>query len=111
LVRGEETGNAASLDLGKLQNLFFTVALLIAYAANLRGTLTVADTGAFAGLPELSEGLVSLLGISHAGYLTYKAVPHSSLPAEGTLATPMASAATLRRAQGELEHHGTEPTP
>ena len=33
------------------------------------------STRIISALPELSTGIVALLGISHAGYLTAKAVP------------------------------------
>lgn len=75
LVKGEEVGNFTYLDLGKVQNLFFTLVLIIAYAVALGARL--ADGGFIESLPPLDTGMVTLLGISHAGYLIYKAVPHS----------------------------------
>lgn len=75
LVRGEEVGNGASLDLGKVQNLYFTVVLLIAYAVVLASALR--EGGPIMQLPDLDAGMIALLGISHAGYLTFKAVPHT----------------------------------
>jgi hypothetical protein len=75
LVKGEEVGNFTYLDLGKVQNLFFTLVLIIAYAVALGSRL--ADGGFIGSLPPLDTGMVTLLGISHAGYLIYKAVPHS----------------------------------
>ena len=75
MFKGEETGNAAHLDLGKVQMFYFTLILVLAYA--------VALGCAFAGeerihaFPALDPSMVALLGISHAGYLVHKAVPHS----------------------------------
>ena len=74
LFRGEETANAAQLDLGKIQMFYFTIVLLIAYAVALGEDL--ASLSIVTTFPELSEGMIALLGISHAGYLTHKAVPH-----------------------------------
>jgi len=76
LFKGEETGNAATLDLAKIQLFFFTVILVFAYAVVLGNdfTKTVIKICAF---PALDTGMVALLGISHAGYLTNKAIPNS----------------------------------
>jgi hypothetical protein len=61
--------------------LLFTLVLVFAYAVMMaHGFTKVAgtpDPDAILSLPRLSEGMVALLGISHAGYLTNKAVPHS----------------------------------
>ncbi len=75
MFKGEETGNAAHLDLGKVQMFYFTLILVLAYAVAL-GSL-FAGGGSLQAFPALDPGMVALLGISHAGYLTHKAVPHS----------------------------------
>lgn len=76
LFKGEETGNAAHLDLGKVQMFYFTLILVLAYAVAL-GTLFANAAGKIAEFPALDTGMVALLGISHAGYLTYKGISHS----------------------------------
>ena len=75
LFKGEETGNAAQLDLGKIQMFYFTLILVLAYAVALGDLLC--GTGKIDAFPVLSASMVALLGISHAGYLTNKAIPHS----------------------------------
>lgn len=75
LFKGEETGNAAQLDLGKIQMFYFTLILVLAYAVALGDLLC--GTGKIVEFPVLSSSMVALLGISHAGYLTNKAIPHS----------------------------------
>ncbi|MBC8492185.1 MAG: hypothetical protein H8D43_00255 [Chloroflexi bacterium] len=75
MFKGEETGNAAQLDLAKIQMFFFTLILVFAYAAALSAKL--AGTGNIDQFPPLSESMVALLAISHTGYLTNKAIPHS----------------------------------
>ncbi|MBV9852066.1 MAG: IPT/TIG domain-containing protein [Armatimonadetes bacterium] len=77
MFRGEETGNAATLDLGKVQMFFFTVALLVCYAFAVGRHFYSAGAGLVTTLPALSSDFVVLLGISHAGYLSLKAAPHS----------------------------------
>jgi cell division protein FtsL len=80
LIRGEEIGNVHTLDLGKVQMLFFTVIVLTAYGTALAGAFAreVAAAGAVATFPDIDGGTLALLGISHAGYLAYKAAPQSA---------------------------------
>lgn len=72
LVGGEEIGNKETLDLTRLQNLFFTLVLVGTYAVSLAYMLV--DTIPISEFPELGSGAVTLLTISHGGYLTGKAV-------------------------------------
>ena len=76
LFKGEETGNAAHLDLGKIQMLYFTLILVLVYAVFL-GSVFAGAAAKIDAFPALDQGTVALLGISHAGYLTHKAIPHS----------------------------------
>lgn len=76
LFRGEETGNAAQLDMGKIQLFYFTFILVLVYAVTL-GTLFLSQEKVIGAFPDLDTGVLALLGISHAGYLTNKAIPHS----------------------------------
>lgn len=80
LFRGEEHSNARVLDLAKVQMFFFTLVLVLAYAAML-GSLFANNTSAINNLPDLDQSMVALLGISHAGYLANKAIPHPDAPA------------------------------
>jgi len=76
MFKGEEIGNAAHLDLAKIQMFYFTLILVLAYAVTLAATFAT-STEKIATLPDLDPGMVALLGISHAGYLVNKAIPHS----------------------------------
>ncbi len=73
IIRGEEVGNATTLDLTRLQNLFFTLILIGSYAASL-GNLLVSSAGLIDKFPELGSSNLALLAISHAGYLVGKAI-------------------------------------
>ena len=78
LVSGEEVGNFQVLDLTRLQNLFFTLVLVGAYAATLGNLFAGAAIGSGAAapiseFPALNASVVALLGISHGGYLVGKA--------------------------------------
>ncbi|RZN38742.1 MAG: hypothetical protein EF813_04625 [Methanosarcinales archaeon] len=75
MFKGEETGNATQLDLGKIQMFYFTLVLVLTYAVALGDTLVGIET--IAEFPVLSSSMVTLMLISHAGYLTNKAIPYS----------------------------------
>lgn len=76
LFQGDEAGNAASLDLGKLQMFFITFIIVFAYAVSL-GKIFASNTAFVGALPDVNESMTVLLGISHTGYLANKAVTHS----------------------------------
>ena len=73
LFTGDEVGNALSVDPGKVQMFFFTLLVALVYASQVGAWL--ADPNPGTALPELSTGIVALLGISHAGYLGTKYAP------------------------------------
>jgi hypothetical protein len=77
MFTGEEVGNAAHIDVARVQMFFFTVVSAVAYAVML-GHMFATDLGKdIASLPTLDQSMVALIAISHGGYLTAKAVPHS----------------------------------
>jgi hypothetical protein len=76
LFRGEETGNAGQFDMGKIQLFYFTFILVLVYAVAL-GTLFLSQAKIISAFPDLGTGELTLLGISHAGYLINKTIPHS----------------------------------
>jgi hypothetical protein len=74
MFRGDETGEENTPDLSKIQQFLISLALIGAYAFLLGNMFYSLAAGAkFGAFPSLSEGFIWLLGISHAGYLTYKA--------------------------------------
>lgn len=79
LFKGEEAGNAAAVDLGKLQMFFFTFVLVLGYGAAVAALF--GREGPVTALPAVEDGMNILLGISHTGYLANKAITHSR-PAE-----------------------------
>jgi hypothetical protein len=78
LFRGEETGNASTVALGKFQMFYFTIVAVMSYGYALADMFGATAPGN--GFPAVSTGLLGLLGISHAGYLAEKAVPHTQDP-------------------------------
>ena len=79
LLRGEETGNAAKVDLGKLQLLYFTAVAVGIYSAGILTAFAASAAGTTAPLqlPALGAGIVGVLALSHAGALGYQAAPHA----------------------------------
>jgi hypothetical protein len=86
MFRGEDVSNAGSPDLSKIQQFLLTLILLGVYAAALLQMFLDAGPGnpllfgRTARLPSLSPNFIWLMGISHASYLAYKAVPHGPPP-------------------------------
>lgn len=77
LFSGEETGNAAQFDLGKMQLFYFTIILVLIYATAL-GSLFIGPMRIIGTFPDMDTSILTLLSISHAAYLTNKAIPHSA---------------------------------
>ena len=75
IFKGEEGSNYQYVDVSKVQMLFFTVIIMLAYVVAL--VVQLREPGGTYAFPELNAGLVALLGISHAGYLTNKVIPKS----------------------------------
>lgn len=75
LVQGDEVGNTAYIDPAKLQMLLFTFVLAAAYSYQLFQGMHQAPKDL--AMPAVSEGMVALLGISHAGYLGGKTVNYT----------------------------------
>jgi hypothetical protein len=82
IFRGEEAGNFPFVDVSKVQLFFFTLVLVVVYAVAV-GYLLATASGVVHQLPGLDTSFVALLGISHGGYLTSKAVPHTPPPPAG----------------------------
>ncbi len=77
LFQGDEIGNTAYVDISKLQLFLLTLFVIVAYGHLLGAMLASVSPKDLASLPDLSPGELKLLGLSHAGYLTFKAVNHT----------------------------------
>ncbi len=75
LFEGEETGNGAHLDLGKIQLFYFTLILVLAYAV-AEGEVMLGGPPIY-DFPGFDQSAIALLAISHAGYLSNQLIPHS----------------------------------
>ncbi len=84
IFQGDEIGNYYLVDLSKVQMFFFTVAIIVSYAAALSSIMTdqtVLTNPLGVDFPSFSSSLNALLAISHAGYLTAKSVDHTKTTA------------------------------
>lgn len=77
MFTGEEVGNAAHLDVARLQMFFITLVTVLAYAVALGRLFASQPSQGIPILPELSGSMIALIAISHTGYLAAKAVPRS----------------------------------
>jgi len=86
MFKGEEVIDSDYVDISKVQMFFFTIAALVGYSIVLGAyDLSTPTEGLSADIaksykeyfPAISSALVTLIGISHAGYLTVKAAPHT----------------------------------
>jgi hypothetical protein len=76
MFEGDEVGNAAYIDLAKVQMFFFTIIVALSYVVQLSGTMwdLAIHAETVKELPHLSNGMIALLGVSHAGLLAGKSV-------------------------------------
>ncbi len=77
MFEGDEIKNAAFLDMAKIQIFFFTVVAAMVYIVLLFHMILTKEPSSLINFPESPEGLVVILGISHAGYLGHKIVNHT----------------------------------
>lgn len=75
MFQGDEVGNTAYVDIAKVQMFLFTVMTIVAYCYAIYAAL--AQPSPKLEMPVLSEGMIAMLGISHAGYLGSKAADHT----------------------------------
>ncbi len=74
MFMGEEVANQGRVDVGKVQMFYFTIILVVAYVSALT-IMFLNSSSTISSFPALNDGLITLLGISHAGYLINKTVP------------------------------------
>ncbi len=75
MFQGDEVGNTAHIDLAKVQMFYFTLIAAMGYFMQVAMAVMRRETSA---MPELSQGMLALLAISHGGYLLGKAGDHSN---------------------------------
>ncbi|HBZ7707462.1 TPA: hypothetical protein NPP70_005101 [Klebsiella variicola subsp. variicola] len=78
IFRGDENSNASSADLGKIQQFLITAIVMVVYTGTVLNALESKEPGSLNVLPPISEKMAWLIGISHAGYLSYKTAPHGN---------------------------------
>lgn len=77
IFEGDELKNTRYIDMAKVQMFFFTVIGAVSYAVLLFHAIRTTEPLELTAMPVLPEGLVAILGISHAGYLTSKAIDYT----------------------------------
>ncbi len=75
MFRGEDPENVCYIDIAKVQNFFFTIVAVIAYGVALGAAIVGAESiASLCQFPAVAEGLLAVLGISHAGYLVNQTI-------------------------------------
>jgi hypothetical protein len=74
IFQGDEISNTAYIDVAKVQMFFFTLVSLLVYGTALFQMFKGTN---YSAMPNLSDGLIALLGISHSGYLMSKTADHT----------------------------------
>jgi hypothetical protein len=72
LFAGDTAESRDTVDVGKVQMFFITVALVVGYGLVVADLFASVPVAGISTLPALNDGFVALLAISHAGYLTAK---------------------------------------
>ena len=79
MFKGEEVATYKYVDVAKVQNFFFTIITIIAYTVALASGISAAESiSKFYAFPDVPAGLLAMIGISHGGYLTDKALTHTT---------------------------------
>jgi len=82
LIRGEETGNADKVDLGKLQLMYITAVAVVVYGIELfvaLGVVQADGSPTHLVFPALDASFVGILALSHGGALASQAAPHAKI--------------------------------
>lgn len=82
IFMGDELDNQDIVDFSKVQMFFLTLIAIVGYIYAMYHYPVLVKPEGFedtydAYFPELSSSLLTILAISHAGYLTVKAAPHT----------------------------------
>lgn len=77
MFEGDEIGNTAFVDLSKVQMFLFTIVAALTYVVLLFSTIKTQEPYLLTKFPDLPQGLIAILGISHAGFLVNKAADHT----------------------------------
>ena len=75
MFKGEEITEHDYVDISKVQMFFFTIAAWLGFVLVLWSTKLVMNNAGALVFPALSPSLVTMIGISHVGYLTVKSAP------------------------------------
>jgi hypothetical protein len=77
IFEGDEIGNTAYIDFAKVQMFSFTVVVALAYYIMVLQLIMGKPPADIDMLPLIPQGLIGILGISHAGYLVSKGIDHT----------------------------------
>jgi hypothetical protein len=79
---GDEVGNAAHVDLGKVQMFFFTMVAALVYVVLIYTELDTKAAADLTSLPALTTAFIAVLGLSHAAHLGMTATRDTPVSAD-----------------------------
>lgn len=79
IFKGDETATISNINMAKVQMFFFTIIIAISYAVMLFALIANNDPSEITGFPLLDQGVIAILAISHAGYLTNKTTDQTAV--------------------------------
>ncbi len=75
---GDDTGNSDQVDFSKVQQFFFTIVLVVTYAAAIGSVIAMAKPSAtLLTFPKLDDGFIGIMAVSQTAYIAYKALPQN----------------------------------
>jgi hypothetical protein len=92
MFQGDELADAHTTDLSKVQMFFFTIVSAVVFLGTADAMFTNMKSIGDVLIPQLPENLIALMGVSHAAYLSNKAVTRTqSQPSVAAQAQPQAT--------------------
>lgn len=79
IFKGDETSTFESINMAKVQMFFFTIIVAVSYGVMLYSLIANNNPAQIDSFPALDDSIVALIAISHAGYLTNKAIDQTAV--------------------------------
>lgn len=74
MFKGDETATYKTINMAKVQMFFFTIIVALTYGLMLYNLIAHTTPSEIDSFPVLSDSIIAILAISHAGYLTNKTI-------------------------------------
>nr|WP_319372478.1 hypothetical protein [uncultured Methanobacterium sp.] len=79
IFKGDETATLKNVNMAKVQMFFFTIIVAVSYGVMLYALIANNNPAQINSFPALDDSIIAILAISHAGYLTNKAIDQTAV--------------------------------